>query len=227
MTGVSMKIRVLIGLAALVLLMQACITDEFRFKDLTIDEEWEIGILSPLFSGNLEFRDFIHDWKNPVPALPGSKVLLDFKDKPDKLIPSEMIFDPSAIIDSFPFYIQGSYRFTAADLVFTVNNSSPFPLNLEMYFFDSKNPLVFGPSISPKPFEEANFGVVPAIPVLTSDTVLLNNAQLAKLISGNRVRLVSWFDKNSFIDNNDTLSAHYPINVSIVLVGKMKAEIND
>jgi hypothetical protein len=227
MTGVSAKKRVLIGLAALILLMHACITDEFRFKDMTIDEDWEIGILSPLFLGNLEFRDFIHDWKTPVPNNPPPFVILDYVGKPDVKIPTQLIFDRSAVIDSFPFYIQGSYQFTAVDLVFTVSNGSPFPLHLEMYFFDNKNPLVLGPSISPNPFKEANFGVVPAVPVITSDTVQLNNDQLAKLKSGNRMRFVSWYDKNSFIDNKDTLSAHYPINVSIVLVGKMKAKKDD
>lgn len=227
MTGRSLKMNVLIQLSALVLLAQSCITDEFRVKDIAFDPEWEIGIVTPVFSGNLEFRDFIHDWKIPIDPKPGDWITLDFKDSTDLDIPVGILYDKSAVIDSLQFYIQGSYQFSAVDLVFTVENSSPLPLNLEMYFFKKKEYINFGPAIAPEPFPEANFSKLPVIPQKTVNTVSLSVAQLAYLIDGNRVRLVSWYGNNSFVNNNDTLSAHYPVNISITLVGKVKAKQND
>jgi hypothetical protein len=216
----------LIGLAALVLLMQACITDEFRVKDISIDEDWEIGIVTPIFSGKLEFRDFIHDWKKDIPDLPGSKVVLYYADGTDVTIPVELLFDQSAVIDSLPFYIQWKYTFSDVALVFTVENGSPFPLNLEMFFYEGKyNESV--PAIAPLPFWEADFSQLPVIPVITTDTVSLSDALLAYFVKGNRVRLDSWFLKNNFILTHDTLNAHYPVNVSIVLIGKVKVKQND
>lgn len=223
----SVRNNTLIVMAALVFLMQACITDEFRAKDISIDGDWEIGIVTPIFSGQLEFRDFIHNWYLPVPQVPAPDVVLDYNDKPDVPIYAEMIFDKSAVIDSFPFYIQGRYQFTAVDLVFTVENGSPFPLNLELFFYEKREFYNFGPAISPPPFQEAEFNNTPVIPAKTIETVSLSDAQLAYFIKGNRVKLDSWFNRNDFILHNDTLSAHYPIHVSVVLVGKVKAKQND
>lgn len=224
MTGSSLKYRVLIGFTVLVLFMQACITDEFRFKDLSIDEDWEIGIVTPLFSGELEFRDFIHNWFLDIPDNPPPFVVIDYKTKPDIKIPTQLIFDPSTVIDSFPFHIKGKYEFTGIDLVFTVKNGSPFPLNLKLYFFLKNQWSVLTPAISPNPFKEAKSGQIPFVPETTTDTNSLSAVQLSYFINGDRFRMDSWFDKNDFILNNDTLSAHYPINVSITLVGKVKVK---
>jgi len=224
MTGSSLKYKVLTGFAVLVLFMQACITDEFRFKDLKIDENWEIGIVTPLFSGDLEFRDFIHNWFLDIPDNPPPFVFLDYEPNPDIKIPTQLIFDRSTVIDSFPFHIKGKYEFTEIDLVFTVKNSAPFPLNLRLYFFQKNQSSGSTPEISPSPFKEANFGPIPVLPVTTADTVSLSASQLTYFINGDRFRMDSWFDKNDFIINNDTLSAHYPINVSITLVGKVKVK---
>jgi len=227
MRGAWLKKRVFIGFAALVVLMQACITDEFRFKDMTIDEELEIGIVTPVFSGGLEFRDFIHNWLLPVPTSPPPFVVLDYTGKPDVRIPTQLIFDPSAVIDSFPFHIKGKYEFTDVDMIFIVKNGSPFPLNLRLYFFLKNQWSVMVPAISPNSFKAANFGQLPVVPVTTTDTVALSASQLAFLINGDRFRMDSWFDRNNFILNKDTLSAHYPINVSIALVGKVKLKQDD
>ncbi len=223
----SVKYSNLIGLAALVLLMQACITDEFRFKDMTMDEDWEIGIVTPLFSGDLEFRDFIHNWFLDYPENPPPFVVLGYEGKPDVKIPTQLIFDASTVIDSCPFHIKGKYEFIAVYLVFTVKNNAPFPLNLRLYFFQKNQSSDLAPAISPSPFKEANFTQIPVVPVTTSDTILLSTAQLANFINGDRYRMDSWFDKNDFILNKDTLSAHYPINVSIKLVGKVKVKQDD
>jgi hypothetical protein len=203
----------------------SCITDEFRVKDLSIKEEWEIAIITPLFSGNLEFHDFIHDWKEPIPDLPGPKVVLDYTDSADVTIPVELIFDKSVVIDSFPFLIQGSYEFTAVELTFTVENSSPYPLNLILNFYEKKEWGNFGPDVQPPPFNAANFSQSPVQPVVTTHKLELTQDQLIWFKEGKCVLFRAWYNNNEF-QLGDSISAQFPIKVSIVLTGKVKAKLD-
>lgn len=201
----------------------SCITDEFRIKDLSVKEDFEITIITPLFSGNLEFRDFIHDWKEPVPDLPGPKVVLDYTDSADVTIPVELIFDKSVVIDSFPFLIQGSYEFSQIDLIFTVENGCPYPLNLEMFFYEKNDGPEDGPAFYPKTFSAADFSQFPVIDVISTDTLELSQSQLTWFKKGKFIRFNAWYNNNGF-QLGDSISAQYPINVSIVLTGKVKAK---
>lgn len=201
----------------------SCITDEFRVKDLSVKDEWDIAIITPLFSGNLEFHDFIHDWKVPIPDLPGPKVVLDYTDSADVTIPVELIFDKSVVIDSFPFLIQGSYEFAAVDLTFTVENGCPFPLNLVMFFYEKNDGAEDGPAFFPKPFAAADFSQFPVVNAISADTLKLSQSQLAWFKKGKFVRFNAWYNNNGFL-LGDSISAHYPIKVSIVLTGKVRAK---
>jgi hypothetical protein len=201
----------------------SCITDEFRVKDLSIKEEWEIAIITPLFSGNLEFHDLIHDWKEPIPDLPGPKVVLDYTDSADVTIPVELIFDKSVVIDSFPFLIQGSYEFAAVELTFTVENNCPYPLNLILNFYEKKEWGNFGPDIQPPPFAAADFSQSPVQPGITIHKVELTQDQLIWFKEGKCVLFRAWYYNNGF-QLGDSISAQYPIQVSIVLTGKVKAK---
>lgn len=201
----------------------SCITDEFRVKDLSVKEDWEIAIITPLFSGNLEFRDFIHDWKEPVPDLPGPKVVLDYTDSADVSIPVELIFDKSVVIDSFPFLIQGSYEFVAVELTFSVENSSPYPLNLVLNFYEKKEWGNFGPDIQPPSFAAADFSQSPVQPEITIHKLELSQDQLIWFKEGKCVLFRAWYNNNGY-PLGPTISAEYPIKVSIVLTGKVKAK---
>jgi hypothetical protein len=211
-----------------VLLYQSCKTDEFKFDKIKLKEDWGIDIIMPLFTGKdkdgnvLEFRDFIHDWKQPIPDLPGTKTVLDYLNSPDKTIPTSLIFDSSTIIDSFHFDVQGIYKVPEIALQFTVRNSCPFPLNLQLQFFKKVNTANLGPPILPPAFVGANFSQTPIKPSVTVYTMSLDSLQIQSINNGNRIKFSSWFDKTDFINQNDTIYAHYPIDVLIVVVGKFQ-----
>lgn len=225
MSQILKKYRYFIFLSFAVLLFQLCKTDEFKFSEITIKEDWGIKIITPLFTGKgMEFRDFVYDWKKPIPNLPGQKTVLDYSNAPDKTIPTQLIFEPSVIIDSFPFYIQGAYSLAEIELEFTVTNSSPFPLNLQLQFFNKSNPNKLGPPVLPPAFLEADFTQMPEKPLTSFQSVKFDSLQILSFMNGDRVKFTSWFNTNNFIDQNDTISAHYPIDVSIVLTGLLQGK---
>ena len=213
-----------------VLFLHSCKTDEFKFDEITIKEGWGIDIIMPLFNGKdkngnvLEFRDFIHDWKKPIPDLPGTKTVLDYLNTPDETIPTSLIFDSSTVIDSFHFDVQGIYKLAEITLQFTVSNSCPFPLNLQLQFFNKANSGNLGPPILPPAFIGANFDQTPVKPAITVYNMKLDSIQILSINNSNRVKISSWFDKTDFINQNDTLYAHYPIDVLIVVIGKFQAK---
>lgn len=209
------------------LLYYSCIMDEFKMKDAEVKESWEIGITTPMFAGNLEFRDFIHDWKLNIPPGPAPFVILDYNDRGDRKIPVELIFDPSAVVDSLPFYIQGSYEFTAVDIIFSVKNNSPFPLNLQLFFYEKESFGSWGSPVQPPAFDAVFPVIQPGVQLPEIHRVSLPESEIENFTLSNRVRIVSWFTSNSYIINNDTLSAHYPINLSILLEGKVRAKLHD
>lgn len=224
------KYPYLVFLFFVIILLQSCKTDEFKFDEITVKEDWGINIVMPLFNGKdkngniLEFSDFIHDWKMPIPDLPGTKTVLDFSNSPDKTIPTSLIFNSSTIIDSFHFDVQGIYKLTEITLQFTVSNSCPFPLNLQLQFFHKANTGNLGPPILPPAFVGDNFNQPPVKPTTTVYTMKLDSLQIQSINNGNRVKFNSWFDKTGFINQNNTIWAHYPIIVSIVVIGKFQAK---
>ncbi len=211
-------------------LFQSCKTDEFHFDEITLKDDFGIKIITPLYSGKdkngniLEFRDFIHDWNKPFTFDSVQNTVLQFANGSNVTIPTNLIFDPSVVIDSLAFLIQGSYRLTDIELVFTVTNSCPLPLNLQLQFL-VQNSLNNGAApISPPPFSEADFSQLPWVPTTSIYTVKLDSLQTLSFTDSRRIKLTSWFDETNFINQNDTLSAHYPIDLSIVLIGFVEAE---
>lgn len=211
-----------------VLLFQSCKTDEFKFDEITIKEDFGVKIITPMFSGKdkqgnvLEFRDYIHDWKKPIPDNSNPFTVLQYSNGTFKTIPTRLIFDPSVIIDSLEFLIQGRYSIEEIELVFIVANSCPFPLNLQLQFLVRNGLNNTVPPVSPPPFPEADFSLIPVNPVTTIHTVRLDSLQTKNFIDSKNIKLTSWFDQTNFINQNDTLSAHYPIDLSIALIGFVK-----
>ena len=206
----------------------SCKTDEFKFDEITVKEDFSIKIKTPLYTGVdktgdiLEFSDFIYDWKKPLNVDPAQPLtVLEYDDKEPKTIETELIFTPSVIIDSLAFLIDGEYVLDSIRLVFHVSNACPFPLNTQIQFILGGQP---GPPIVPPPFEEADFSQDPIQPAFTVHEVLLDSLQTESLIQSKRLKLTSWFNRTDFINENDTLSAHYPIDYSIVLIGQVKAK---
>lgn len=213
-----------IEIILLLFVVFSCKTDEFKFKEWTIDEQWSMEIVTPLLSGDMEFKDFIYNWNDTLIYIAGEQVKeLKYPEDTTKTIPARIIFEPSAILDSFKFLIQGRYDFLEAQMVFKVKNGSPFPLNLQLQFFEKGRPNYLGPPILPDAFEQGVFvGEVGTI-VESVDSVLLSNDQLRSFKRGNRLKVTSWFNKTAFIDTHDTLRSDYPISFSVILKGKVKA----
>jgi hypothetical protein len=224
------RYRCFVFLFLTVLFFQSCKTDEFKFNEIKIKEDFEIKIITPLFSGKdkegniLEFRDFIHDWKKPFIDTPGPYTVLRYSNNSYKTIPTRLIFDPSVIIDSLQFLIQGRYNLKEIELVFIVTNSCPFPLNLQLQFINQSNPNKLGPPVLPSAFSEADFTQMPEKPLTSFQSVKLDSLQILSFMNADRVKFTSWFDTNNFINQNDTISAHYPIDVTIVITGLVQGE---
>jgi hypothetical protein len=228
MNWVERKYIIYLFLTFATVVLGSCKTDEFKFGEIKIKEDWGIEVISPLFVGNgMEFRDFIYDWKKKVPNSPAPFTVLEYSNNSYKTIPTGLIFSPSVVIDSFPFYIQGAYSLTEVELVFKVSNGCPFPLNLQMQFFDKSQPNILGPIISPLPFDAANFEASPEIPETTTHSVKLDSLQLHSFNNSDRIKFNSWYGRNAFIDNNDTISAHYPVDLLITLIGVVQGKNED
>lgn len=203
----------------------SCKTDEFKISEISLKGDWTVPLITPMLKGNMEFKDLVYDWDDNLVATPGEKMtVLRYPDGTVKSIPTRIIFDPSAVIDSFYFLIKGEYDFVEMGFKYIVSNGSPFPLNFQMEFFDRATPSVLGPPILPPPFAKGDFsGAVPN-PVASEHFVPLSSAQIRNFIDSDRIRITTWYDKNSYIDSHDTLKSNYPIDISVIVVGKIKAD---
>ena len=215
-------------LVLLILIFSGCKTDEFKFNELTVKDDFRLKLKTPLYSGKdktgdiLEFADFIHNWYNPIRVDTTQPLtVLEYKNSDPVTIETQLIFTPSDIIDSLAFLIDGEYDMDSIELVFNVSNSCPFPLNTEIRFIQNG---VAGPAILPPPFDGADFSQSPVQPVTTIHGVLLDSLQSKSLMESKRLKLTAWYNQTDFIQENDTLSAHYPIDYSIVLIGQVKAK---
>lgn len=207
----------------IVLSVFSCKTDEFKVKDLTLKEDWSFPLISPMLTGEMEFKDLIYDWDDPLAVTPGEKItVLKYPSGKAKQIPTRIIFEPSAVIDSFYFLINGQYEFLRVEFKYIVSNGSPFPLNFQMEFFDRSTPANLGPAILPPPFDGGDFSGPVPVALKSEYTVLLNDAQLKSFIEGDRIKITAWYNKTSYIDSRDTLKSNYPIDISVILNGEVK-----
>ena len=221
---ITFKNRIFLVAILVAIYLSSCKTDEFKWKELGIKEEWNTEIVVPLFSGNMEFNDFITDWYNYENNYTFDEPLttLEYSEYYHKVIPTNLMFERSVVIDSFPLLVQGEYEMSSIALEFYVTNASPYPLNLEMQFYNKLDSVPADPPIEPDVFLEGNIVGNVIEPVKTMQTVSLSTEQVNSFNNGNRVRFTSWYTNNGFI--KDTLSAHYPIDISIVLRGRIKGK---
>ncbi len=205
----------------------SCKTDEFRFSELTIKDDFKTDMIAPLFSGDLEFKDFIYWEGYETSPVGNADAVLKFSDGKTVNIPAKIIFEPHIVVKEFPFSIQGSYELAKISLIFRVSNGTPFPFNLKLRFFEKTTPAALGPPIQPDSFKEGDLTENSLVPVLSADTLLLTEEQRQSFMSGNRIQLTTWFENSGFLTGNDTLNAHYPIGISVILFGEIKAKNED
>ena len=206
-------------LVSTIFILQGCILKEFNFKENKLDTNWDLQLLFPLFYGDLEFKDFIYDWKSPITVNPADPTVeLEFKADSVITIPKQIIHEPATIIDGFNFLIEGDNYLSQAALKYTVTNGSPYPMFLQLRFFDKNSSADQSPAILPPAFAAATTANGVLNPKKTEYTLPLTADQLESFKIANRVEFVSWFEEVPGF-NPDTLSAHYPIQLSIVLSG--------
>ncbi len=209
----------------LLYLINSCKTDEFKFGELKVKEDFSTDITGPVFAGNLEFRDFLN-W-HEYAGTSDSKAVLKFSKDSTVDIPTRIIFEPTILVENFPFSIQGSYEFSSINMEFRVNNGTPFPLNLKLRYFDKNVPTNLGPPIQPPAFDEGIAEELNITPVETVHSVLLDEEQRQSFMKGNRIQFTTWFDNTGFLDSRDTLNANYPVDISVVLLGTVKIKNED
>lgn len=202
--------------------MNSCKVDEFKFDELEIKEGWETKLIVPLFYGDMEFKDFITEWYHYEPdfTLGEPVTTLKYKYEYYQKVPTHLIFEPSVVLDSFPFLVQGNYALDSISLEFIVTNASPYPLNLELHFFNKANVSLMADPVNPEPFAAGKFTGTTFESTKTVKTVTFSPTQNEIFAYSNRVRFISWYDQNSY--QRDTLLADYPIEVSILLHGVLK-----
>lgn len=219
MRKVLIKLRFWGILTGILFLIHSCILKEFNFNENKLDTDWDMQLLIPLFYGDMEFYDFVHDWKSPI-QVNGAEptVELEFAADSSVTFPIQLIYTPATIIDSFNFLVEGDDYLYEVAFKYTVTNGSPFPLNLQMRFFDKYSTSAQSPVILPPAFAAANISDGVISPVTTEYLLQLDPDQLASFKAGNRIEFVSWFDEVPSY-NPESISAHYPIQLSIVLSG--------
>jgi hypothetical protein len=219
MKRVFRQIRFLGILTGTFIILHSCILKEFNFNENKLDTDWDMHMMSPLFYGDMEFKDFVYDWKSPIVANSFEPTIqLKYAADSSIIFPTKLIFEPATIIDDFNFLIEGDDFLSQAALKYIVTNGSPYPLNLQMRFFEKQSSAAQSPAILPPAFPAAKIENGGITPVKTEYTLPLTADQLESFKMGNRVEFVSWFEEVPGF-NPDTLSAHYPIQLSIVLSG--------
>lgn len=218
------KLKTIFVLILVTVLFNSCVLDEFKFSEIKLEDDWGLHIVSPLFHGNFEFVDLINDDTQILPE-PGEKEsVLIFKDGNVVGRPTRIFFDASTIIDSYNFFIQGSYSLDSISLKYTVSNACPFPLNVQMRFMESENSTLNEPAILPDPFPAAKINGDHFIPVDSTQLLVLNEEQKISFCKGDVMEFTTWFEPSELVNKQDTFLSDYPVEISIVLYGEVKAK---
>lgn len=203
--------------------LSSCILKEFKFEDVHLKENWDLGIITPLFHADFDFGDLIHDWEN-IEIREGEKLIYLKSQGQTIAIPERYIYDPTEIIDTFNFLIDGEDYLTDGEFIYTVSNGSPFPFHFQMNFFDKNKPDKIGPAILPSVFTSGNISDDTIVPGVTESSLKLTIEQLLSFKNSNRIRFTTWFDPPNQFFNTDSIEAEYPIQITIVFKGAVDSD---
>ncbi|MFW5832081.1 MAG: hypothetical protein ACOCVA_07495 [Prolixibacteraceae bacterium] len=213
-------IRLVIAGLGISVFFGSCIMDEYNIDRLNYqDEEWELKVTTPLFTGDLEFRDLINPEAGDTS--PDDKYYVQFLPDSVETIPARAIHEPRVFLDKFFFLIADEYRLTEGKIRFEVTNGCPLPLNLQLHFYQGSwgrgDEIVFTPSVFAAAQAEGEF----LQPATTVHEMALS-AETFGLVHQNRVGFVSWFDRSESLAQSDTLDANYPVKMKVVLSATVK-----
>lgn len=198
--------------------LNSCIIDEFRFGRMHLKDDWNMELVMPLFYGNLDFKDLIY-LNGIAGSTEGEINYLKVNDDSVLAIPTLLIYEPHAFIDSFNFLIEGDDYLTYVRFDFEVTNGSPLPLRLGLRFFEKHYPDLKGPLILPPAFDAGKFVDGKVIPVSDSHEWIFQEEELTSFKRANRIEFIAWFEPSANIQPGDTLLADYPLEISIRFTG--------
>lgn len=217
------RLRNLIILCFFVSLLSSCILDEFKVSEMK--EDWNFEVVTPLFYGNIEFKDLIYNSEGVTIPSDESISFLKFPEGLLLEIPTQTIFEHNILVDEFALWVNGNNNFTKINLKYTVSNGAPFPLNFQMRFSDGINSVVASPAILPPPFLAAEPRGQNFVPTETIHVLPLNLEQVQSFVYGEMVQFETWFNTSDLVNSKDTFLSNYPVKISIILYGEIDTEI--
>jgi len=223
-------VKIALVIFSLNLVLQSCIIDEFRIDEIdtiNMEKDWGMDIVSPFFTGEFEFKDLIFDDDSFKIYGNDHISVLKFPDNTTIPIPTRIVFEPSTVIDSLDFLIEGNYSLHGIKLEYQVENGSPFPFNFQMRFFDADDPKKSFDPILPPSFQPAKRIENKFVPVLTEQTIGLTDEQSYKFTKSNRIEISTWFEPSEVINKQDTFMSNYPVKISMLLFGEIKKNANN
>jgi hypothetical protein len=192
-----------------------------------MEKDWGMDIVSPLFTGEFEFKDLIFDDDSFKIQGDDRISFLKFPDNKTISIPTRIVFEPSTVIDSLDFLIDGNYSLHSVRLEYQVENGSPFPFNFQMRFFSAEDPTKSFDPILPPSFQSAKRIENGFVPVISEQSVSLTNEQSNKFTKSNRIEISTWFEPSEAINRQDTFMSNYPVKISMLLFGEIKKYANN
>jgi hypothetical protein len=200
------------------IIMYSCILDEYKFGKIHLKDWWEMEIVSPLFYGDFHFKDLAYN-QNSVPLHNGKPLSVMVSPTDTFTVPENIFYEPALIVEGFNFLIEGDDYLSSAILHFTVSNGCPFPLQLQMYFYEKEKPAEKGPAFTTSYFAAGIINEKEVLPFKTIYSLVFTPEQLESFKKANRIDLISTFDKPEDGFKTDTVRADYPLNISIVFSG--------
>ena len=206
------------------LILNSCIIEEFGMTEARLSNDWRMQVAAPVFYGNWTLNQLLLEKYSTIPYAGEEQVAVSFSDDSVKNIPSRILFEPTTVIDSFNFYIDGEDYLKSAQMIFEVENGCPLPFVLQLRFYNQKKLENSGATISPKPFTEAMVDQREIVSVSSRDTVVFSDNQLEIFKESDRAEFTAFFLKDGYSLIPDTLSANSNISFSIVLTGVLDRE---
>ncbi len=193
--------------------VNSCFYEDYGIEKADFSDSWNFQLTTPLFYGNVELKDLIGKTYSGDSYGDGN-IILEFSNDSSVAIPIGILSEPHIFLNNFPLYIADDYQISEGNFKFIVSNGCPYPLNLQIEFHTggSRQGILF----SPPPFAAADMINDTLRPVTTIQQIAIGPDQLS-FIMKNRVRFISWFNTPDSIPRPEKLSAHSPVEISIIL----------
>lgn len=196
----------------LAFILNSCIYKEFRFNNANLKDDWQLNVISPVFYGNWNLYDLLSGKANSAQGSP----FITFETETGATfnISESILFEPTVVIDSFNFYIDGDDYVKSAALVFEVDNQTQLDFYLRLRFFDKLKTSDPGFVAQPSVFFAKQ---------TTSDTLFLSKQQIDVFKDADRVQFSTFF---GIAENgiSGSVKTNSEIRFSVLFIGKLNRE---